>query len=178
MSPQPREPRDVLSPPVEGTVVDWKKNATPGYRRRKSRLLEERVRSGEAKDRPVILWIHIRGTSAKFPRHWRWAKLVIDAGPLGWTPMRLVGDRPRVPFPKETTVRGMPRRLARNELSFSSPNPRKTLVIVLDTAQGELLLCVRKFEVDVVMAALDRGLYTARRKRSGLRAVDKVVSDH
>lgn len=123
------------------------------YKRRRAEQETAAILTGSASTAPVVVFCHIRGESEPYPRRWRWGTLRLGQGPLVWQPM--FRRRQSFPIPAGTTQAGSPRPVAREELSASCPNPRKAVVLPLDTPDGRIFVGLARENVDTLVAGLE-----------------------
>jgi hypothetical protein len=131
-------------------------------RARRAAAETEAVVNGSIADRPVTIFVHLKGESDPFPRSWKWGKLVLDGGRPTWSKFKLKGEGDPIVIPPEALPLEAPRLIQRSELAFSCPNPRKARIIALGTGTTRLWLGVPRYNVDTVLAALAQ---TAPRSR-------------
>jgi hypothetical protein len=104
--------------------------------------------------RPLVVFCHIRGEADPFPRRWHLGQLSLGQGMPVWRSIRSWRGSQGIEFPAGTAANELPRPLMRSELSAFSPNPRKSLVLPLDSPCGLILVGVRRSNVETLLAAL------------------------
>lgn len=123
------------------------------------------VRSGAAADRPVTVFCHLLGEDEPYPRRWRFGQMTIGRGAPTWRPLR-GGRRAELTLPDGTRQSGPVRPVQRSELSMFCPNPRRSVVVPLQTPEGALLVGVAREHADTVVAAFARRPRSTRSPRS------------
>jgi hypothetical protein len=112
------------------------------------------VLAGSVASRPVVIYCHLRGQGDPYPPSWKWGQLTIHAGPPVWRRWGLGRNRARVTIPEGSFVTGTPRPIMRDELSAFCPNPRRSLVVPVQTPDGPLLIGVPRHHAPTVVAAV------------------------
>jgi hypothetical protein len=152
-----------MTPALNAPVVDMFNRPVVGRKARRSAAMADRVRSGSVGEFPIVLFAHLRGDHGPFPKKWKWGRFTIGEGRPTWAGLALTKDKPPITIPKDAKIAEFPRRMHRAELSAFSPNPRKTIVVHLETSAGHIFIGVPRHDCDLVLLALEQ--------RPGPRAV-------
>lgn len=144
---------DVTRP--AGTVVPLRGGPRSNQKRRRAERETAAIRSGAASVSPIVLFCHVRGESGPFPRRWRWGTLRLGQGAPVFRPAWFSGRRGQLPLPAGTKQAGTPRAVLREELSAFCPNPRKSVVLPLDSPDGRVYVGLARESVETLVAALE-----------------------
>jgi hypothetical protein len=136
-------------------VVDMFNRPVVGRKARRSAAMAERVRSGNVGQFPIVLFAHVRGDHDPFPKKWKFGRFTIGDGRPTWAGLTLTKNKPGITIPKDAVVAEFPRRMHRSELSTFSPNPRKTVVVHLESPSGNIFIAVQRYDCDLVLLALE-----------------------
>jgi hypothetical protein len=125
-----------------------------GRKARRTAAMAERVRSGSVGEVPIVLFAHVRGDHEDFPKKWKWGRFTISGDRPTWAGLALTKDKPPIIIPEDAVVAEFPRRMFRNELSTFAPNPRKTVVVHLESSGGNIFIAVPRHDCDIVLLSL------------------------
>jgi hypothetical protein len=135
-------------------MSDWRDDdPRRAFSRQQASFDAEALRRGMM-TRPLVIFCHIRGETEPFPRRWRLGQLSLGQGMPVWRSVRSWAGAEGITFPPGIAAFEPPRQLLRSELSAFSPNPRKSLVVPLDSPAGRVLVAVRRLHVQTLLAAL------------------------
>ena len=118
------------------------------------------VLEGTVASRPVVLFCHIYGDAPPYPTRWRWGQLTIGSGQPEWRRIGFGAKRSSVTFAEGSAVVEPPRPVMRTELSAFCPNPRRSLVVELETADGPVRIGVRRASAPTILAVFGRARST------------------
>jgi hypothetical protein len=135
-------------------MTDWPDDDPRlGFARQQASFDAEALRRG-VMSRPLVIFCHIRGEAEPFPSRWHLGQLSLGQGMPVWRSIRSWRGSEGICLPAGTTINQPPRQLLRSELSAFSPNPRKSVVLPLDSNAGQILVAVRRLHIHTLLAAL------------------------
>jgi hypothetical protein len=153
--------QDLNAPDAQ--IVNLRGGLRSNSRRRRAEREVAAIRSGAARVTPIVLFCHLRGESEPFPRRWRWGTLRLGEGSPVWKAAWLGKRRGVLPLPDGAVQAGPVRAVRRDELAAVCPNPRKSVVLPLDSPGGRIFVGLARDSVDTLVAALE---VAARPRRS------------
>jgi hypothetical protein len=134
-------------------MTDWSDDPRRGFGPQQAAFDAEALRRGTM-TRPLVVFCHVRGEADPFPRRWQLGQLSLGQGMPVWRSIRSWRSSKGIAFPAGTAPNRPPRPLMRSELSAFSPNPRKSLVLPLDSPSGFILVGIRRTNIQPLLAAL------------------------
>jgi hypothetical protein len=141
-------------------IVDINSRRTPAAAPRRTMAGKKAVQdllalqNGTAARSPVVLVCHIRGEGDAFPRRWHLGSVTLGQGQPVWRPLGLRRRRPPITFPSGTFATGEVRAVMREELSAFCPNPRKAVVVPLESPGGRIFVGLARDNAETLITAL------------------------